>query len=221
MIHVMSWVALVVACASAIWFWCQFLEHDPRYDRIRTGLLGMLGAAVTLELLLCWVQGFHVWVLIVLLAAYSWGALEAILRFPSSYDPCSLFSMKQFSLLVLKVCCLTLSYRSCEGSIRVCYFTMLVMNILMLPLMYCLSLPLDSSESEDQLASKAVIKTDLLIHFLRLATNCEAREECMRCCKRQVRSVAVDFARRSDVAAWVVLRRDPGLKSVVHSGRHI
>lgn len=216
----MAWVAVMGACTGTLCLWCRFLEHDPQYGRIRSLFFRMLGTTLTLELVLCWVQSFEMWMVIVLLATYSWGGLDAVLRFPVVHDTNSFFALKQLFLLVFKIACLTYNYRSCAG-IRICYFAMLVLNILMLPMIYCLSLPLDSSDSAEELGFKAVLKADLLVHILRIAGSREDREKCMSSCKRQARSFAVGLAQRSEVAAFVVLQQDPGLKNVVHSTRRV
>jgi len=159
--------------------WASFLDvHEHKPVKVRSVMLGILGAATLCELCLSYCGLTQAWVLVVVLGVNLWGWLDALLRFPVAHDLDSLFAAKQFVLLTVK----TLSYAFGIVGFRqhIGEFLMLaLLNIWCLPILYLMALPFHPAQK----AATDGRDVDLIVRLWQLGTCKRERQRCTRSCK--------------------------------------
>eukprot|EP00405_Crypthecodinium_cohnii_P043255 CAMPEP_0206569554 /NCGR_PEP_ID=MMETSP0325_2-20121206/26508_1 /ASSEMBLY_ACC=CAM_ASM_000347 /TAXON_ID=2866 /ORGANISM="Crypthecodinium cohnii, Strain Seligo" /LENGTH=298 /DNA_ID=CAMNT_0054073167 /DNA_START=23 /DNA_END=916 /DNA_ORIENTATION=- len=184
---------LFVLCGGGIG-WCLYLECSPMIWKTRLVMGVILFISTCVELGCCSYEVFKWWMAPILLFLNLWGPFDAVLRFPSLHGFDSLFSLKQFFLIILKVIAYILGLHSFVSS-KVIFFSLLMFNIVGLPLMYVLALPLDEATPDQGLASKNVTDVDIAYRIFKFTVDAKERRESMIVCKSRARHVVSGVAR--------------------------
>lgn len=211
---------LFILCGSGI-TWCLYLECRPETWRTRLVMFIVVLVATTAELGLCAWQVFHWWMFPAILLFNTWGPLDAVMRFPVVHGFDTVFSVKQILVMLAKILCYIFGIQRFSQN-RIAFFAMLMLNVIGMPLMYVLALPLDEGACEQAGAARGVVDVDVAIRLVRVVSNPKDRRECALDCKRRARVVAAGVAHVSPTAGRLLCRLDPQLQRVVHkSGRDV
>jgi len=182
-------------CALLIGAWALFLdvveqrEHSPA--KVRAAMFSILFAAMMCESAFLFCGFTHRWVIVVSLLVNLWGWLDALLRFPVVHDVQSVFTAKQFLLLVLKT--LSYAFGIIGLSDHIGKFLLLVMiNIWGMPVLYLMALPLhDYAEPDER-------DVDLVLRVWQFTTCKTDRQQCLRTCKNWLHRRLFDVSLRCD-----------------------
>lgn len=211
---------LFLLCGGGIG-WCLYLESRPDMWRTRFAMYVVLALSTVFELALCARAVFVWWMWPVILVMNSWGALDAILRFPVLHGFDTMFALKQVVLLVVRVGLYIYGLSSFSDN-RIVFFAALMLNILGLPLMYVLALPLDDTACEQAGAARMVVDVDIFVRIGRAVLDPKERRECMLHCSHRARQMVAGAARRSSLLSQAACRLDPQMRKVLQkSGRDV
>jgi len=209
-------LGMIVLCfviwALAIWLWGFFLddyEHNPA--KVRSVMLCILAVTTTIEMLLAGSDLTHSWVAVVALIVNAWGPLDALLRFPASHDVDSMFTLKQFSLVIIK----TFAYGFGMNGFRqhIGIFLLIVSIIVWLqPVFYLMALPLDPAE---QVAADDRDDVDVVIRLWLLLTCENERLRCLDACKRLVLRQCCSMSHTSPMAKVLLCATSPSYRRSV------
>jgi hypothetical protein len=117
-----------------------------------------------------------------------WGYLDAVLRFPVVHELESFFTVKNLLLLAFKVALLAFGFRHLDrvGS-ACCMLSLMVANLMGLPALYLIALPIDDSQMDQRMAAHDVVDVDLAQSMLRFATSSEHRKDSLTRLKKRLR----------------------------------
>jgi len=205
-------VLSIVGCGGAIWGWCAYLERRPTYEQMRNKMLALLAAVTVFELSLCLLSDVHWWMTPLLLVTNTWGLLDAVIRFPVAYDLDTFFSLKQIALLISKMFVYTFGFVDVHEN-KVVVFVSLLVNIIAMPLVYFLALPLE--EEEAAAPAGRVVDVDIAVRLMRIAFDTQERQEFLLVCRRRSRSMLAWLGRASPCAGEVLLHADPSMRRVL------
>mmetsp|Transcript_57560 Transcript_57560/g.124461 ORF Transcript_57560/g.124461 Transcript_57560/m.124461 type:complete len:291 (-) Transcript_57560:70-942(-) len=206
---------LLITCGGTLW--CFYLEYQPDPRRVRAIMLCVLGPAVAAELSLVWIQQFYKWMILVLLLINFWGPLDAVLRYPVVHDFETLFSLKQILLIIAKITSYAFGLKDFYAG-RFWFFGLLMLNIMGLPILYFLALPLDDSPEEQRSARESVVDEDIALRVARLMTDAEERRSSWRACRRRAHVLAISAASASPLLGKVLCWLDPSYKRLLNRG---
>jgi len=223
-----SWISLsivflilaVVLSAGGIWAWCLYLERRPSPEPVRNILLGVLAMATVAEYSLIYLDLLHWWMAIVLFICNFWGFLDALLRFPVLHDFDTAFSVKQVVLLCAKMASLALGFTSFRDY-QVWFFFALGFNVVTLPLLYLLALPIDEGEQEQRLFSSGVVDVDIAWRLCELVGNRQKQRECMLGCTCRLRLASCWIASKNPAASALLVRFKPSYSHALRKGRQV
>jgi len=205
---------LFVLCGGGIG-WCMYLEGQPATKVTRIIFLLVLATATCIDLALCVWRYVAWWMLPTLLLLNCWGALDAVLRFPVLHGFDSAFSCKQLLLLLLRGILYVVGAQSSLS--KTAMFAVLILNVLGLPLMYVLALPLDDMMGCDQqVAARDVVDKDLAVRVWRFTTDASSRRQCVAQYRRRGFAIAASVARTIPITQRVFCYFDPRLQRALH-----
>lgn len=199
--------------------WCIFVESKPSTGAIRTAMMAVLLIATSAELTMVAADVLRPSFVITIFLSNVWGSFDAILRYPVLQDMASLFVLKQFMLLLLKVVCSGLCFNDFEEN-GVWFFFALLLNVIALPFMYLVALPLDD-ELHHSRPDNWAEDVDVAIKAYRMITEPEVRRRCALTWKSIVRGFFRQLAGKSSTAATVIAHVDPILKRELSGRRHV
>lgn len=202
-----SVIIVLGVCGGGI-LWVFYVDSRPKTSRTRFVLYSALSFAVGLELALYMQQLLLWWVLPAIIITNCWGMLDAVLRFPVLHNLFGWFTAKQLCLLFVKVVCYTWSFVSIWGG-GLWFVAMVLLNILGLPLMYLVALPLDDSTEEQEDAANGVLDEDIAVRLARFAMNAEERHACWQCCRRRSHDAALGLEQLSPTVSGLLCRFVP------------
>lgn len=189
-----------------IWAWGAYLDiHEHNPAKVRSTMLGVLGAVTACELGLSLYGLTRPWVFAVSLVVSIWGGVDALLRFPAAHDAESIFSIKQGLLLFAK----TLSYAFGINGFRMhvgLFMLILLIDIWGLPVLFLMALPLDPAE---QVASDDRDDIDIAVKAWRLTTCQKERQRCLRTCKTWLHRRLFLASQRSPLAKMALCAASP------------
>lgn len=199
----------VLAGLAGLWgvgaSWCAYLAERPPCDSIRFWLVCATGVVSAVELgLYSFREDARLWFALAVVPVNVWGMLDAALRFPTARGACSFFATKQLGLLVLKLVMYTFGLGSVYASL-LSYASLVLANLVMLPLMYLLALSectavppkrskikIARAQSQSLAAASArACDVDILLGALRVCMAREGREAVYASCVKRARSMAV------------------------------
>lgn len=163
-----------------VWAWGLFLdsyEHDP--GRVRAAMFGGIAVIMSTELGLASSGATCGWVACVSLVVNIWGGVDALLRYPASHDLDSFFSMKQFTLLLVKALAYTFGMASMTENIGK-FLAVILVNTLGSPIMYLMALPMDPAE---QVIKDDAYDIDLISRVWQIAVCSNERRSCISTCR--------------------------------------
>uniref|UniRef100_A0A7S1WVF9 Uncharacterized protein n=1 Tax=Alexandrium catenella TaxID=2925 RepID=A0A7S1WVF9_ALECA len=205
-------VLALAGCIGSIWAWSLYLETRPSFEQMRGYMLAMLAAVTAYEMSLCLTLDVHWWMCPLVLVANAWGLLDAVVRFPVVHDLDTPFSVKQLALLLCKVAACAFGFVDVHGS-KVSIFTSLLVNIIAMPLIYFLALPLE--EEEAAAPAGRVVDVDIAVRLVQILSDTQERQEFLLGFRRRARVSLAWLARTSPCTAEVLVRADPSMKKVV------
>lgn len=213
-------LASCVACGIAVWRWCVWLDKRPHPEHVRGAMFVVLLLATALELGLVAAGHLRWWMMWLLLSMNCWGSGDAVLRYPMLHDVDTFFTLKQLLLLPMKICCLALGFKNLAKS-KLWFFHILLLNVVTLPLLYFLALPLDATEAEQRLAVHDVVDEDICVRAARFVIG-RNRQRCgVTACRKRAHGVALSLARRFRLASWILSRFLPPMASRELRGRSV
>eukprot|EP00927_Polykrikos_kofoidii_P037588 TRINITY_DN31761_c0_g1_i1.p1 TRINITY_DN31761_c0_g1~~TRINITY_DN31761_c0_g1_i1.p1 ORF type:complete len:297 (+),score=23.29 TRINITY_DN31761_c0_g1_i1:48-938(+) len=210
---------LMFVCGSCVG-WCLYLDNHPEFSRIRNIMHSLLVVATLFELALCGVGKFKWWMPGVLAVTNVWGLADAVMRYPVVHDIDSLFTFKQLLLLCGKIIACAFGFHDFNRSSH-WFFALILVNVVCLPLLYFLALPLDDSEQENAAAAEDIVDTDLLLRLANVLLNGEERRRCIWACRRRVRAGTAQLALSSPTAAKLLCVVDPSYRRVLSRSRDV
>lgn len=212
---------LFVLCGGGI-AWCLYLEMSPEVWKTRIVMYVVVLIAAVIEAGCCLQNIFQLWMLPVLVGLNVWGELDAVMRFPVLHGFDTWFACKHLLLLAAKVGLYIVGISSFADD-KVTFFSLLMFNVIGLPLMYVLALPLDEVSPDMQGGARGVVDVDISVRIFRLVTASKERKEAWTHCKSRARYMAAVVAQRSPAAiGGAMCRIDPQLQRMVQkTGRDV
>jgi hypothetical protein len=159
--------------------WGAWLEYRKPYPEKIRQRLHLANCVITLaELVFVWNGVLRTWMLLPIIVVNGWGYLDAVLRFPIVHEMESFFTLKNILLLAFKVAMLAFGFRRLDQVSSMCIMISLVLvNLLCMPALYLIALPLDDDEIDQRLAAHDAVEDDLAQSALRFLTCSCYRQE--------------------------------------------
>jgi len=191
----MNWVTAlsIVFCIAGplfiVFVWAFWLERwHPYPEKVRRFLLLAVLLLTLLETWFIWSRRLRAWMWLPILLVNGWGYLDAVLRFPVVHDIESLFTVKNLLLLAFKVAMLAFGFRRLDRvTSACCMLGLVIMNLLGMPALYLIALPMDDTLLEQRIAAHDVNDVDLAQSLFRFMTSSKQRQESMSHVKKQLR----------------------------------
>eukprot|EP00811_Abedinium_folium_P003103 NODE_12855_length_1199_cov_19.347015.p1 GENE.NODE_12855_length_1199_cov_19.347015~~NODE_12855_length_1199_cov_19.347015.p1 ORF type:complete len:272 (+),score=41.91 NODE_12855_length_1199_cov_19.347015:84-899(+) len=212
-VSIIVFICVCVGCFCAIFFWCSRLDGDPSPASTRLCMWPVFAAMLAWEAAFFF-AGFLSWrAMPILSLASTWGAVDAIMRYPVVHSLTSLFALKQVLLIIAKAIACGCYFNDLRHNV-LWFLGYMLMCLLTMPLMYLLALPLDYREG----GFPAIDDKDIAVRAVNLVRNREARVQTYKSCRHTAYGLAVYIGRRSSLASRFVCRVAPECRSALHTG---
>jgi len=133
-----------------------------------------------------WTAAMRLPAVVVMMVATLWGHLDAVLRFPVLHDPESFFVIKVCACWLLKILCLALGFKELtRDSLTLLAF--IVVEVVVLPGTYLLSLPLDDCLLTQRAAAYDVTDVDIAVRVWTLIIDGRERAALWHAVRRKFR----------------------------------
>lgn len=216
----LTWLELFVffACIAgfitSLWQWSNFLHSkpEPEVPVIRRRMLVFVVLATVLELRLWMHEHVHAEFIYITIFLVFWGYLDAIIRFPRSYDWPEPFFIKHITLYTLRVPVLVFAFKElndCHGWL----WALVVVHTVLLPAIYMNALPSGDGYMRRKLPTADVIEEDVAIQFVKLLSDKQRRQRLATGAKRLVVMSLVEVAKRSPICACVITKLSATVKA--------
>merc|ERR1719401_696866 len=162
---------------------------------MRTIMLVVLVLSMITDVVLFAVGVAALWMVVVLTIVSVWGSVDAVLRFPSLHACDSWFTAKQTCILLLKIVLYAFGFVDLHNS-KLWFFSLLLINVVGLPLMYILALPLDEKFSDEQMKGLLAVDVDIAARLWRAVATPEGRQQFGVGCRRRGRATLLVVGQR-------------------------
>lgn len=182
-------IGAIISPLFVIFAWAFWLERRKPYPEQTRRLLLLVVLLLTLAESWCvWIGALRRWMPLPILLVNGWGYVDAVLRFPIVHELESFFVVKNLLLLAFKVVTLAFGFRQINKANNVCCLVFfMVTNLLGIPALYLLALPLDDTHIEQRMAAHDVNDVDLAESLFRCITNSQYRKEVLSNTKKRLR----------------------------------
>jgi len=159
--------------------WSAYLErYEPFPEKVRRYLCVAVLALTFAESYLVWTDSIHPWFAFSIVFVNIWGYLDAVMRFPVVHDIESFFVVKNVILMAGKVGMLAFGFKKLAFINNTCVMLFfMVMNLIGIPSLYLVALPLDEDAVEQRIAAHDVDDCDLASKAFNFVTSGVHRQE--------------------------------------------